>query len=104
MGRYLTTASTVLCPHGAPVVGVASQSEETQDGYPLLSTTDTFIVTGCPFVDGDGQPSPCLQVTWTTSSSLPVGLSGGHAIEDSSVGIALDGDAAPQGSVTVVSA
>ncbi len=103
MGQFLTTASTVLCPHGAPVVGVASQSDETEDGYPLLSTTDTFVVTGCPFVDPEGQPSPCLQVTWTSSSTIPVGLSGGHALDATSVGIALDGDGAPQGPVVIAS-
>jgi hypothetical protein len=103
MSRYLTTASTVLCPHSGSVVGVASQSEATQDGYPLLASTDTFVVQGCPFTNPDGEPEPCLQVVWSSSAALQVGISGGHALDEGSVGTALDADGVPRGTVVVLS-
>lgn len=103
MGRYLSTGSVVTCPHGGSVIGVASQSEATQDGYPLLASTDTFVVQGCPFANADGEPEPCLQVVWSNSAALQVGINGGHALDEGSVGTALDAGGAPRGTVLVVS-
>ncbi len=102
MAWYLTTGSEVQCPHGGTVIGVASQQDQTQGGYPLLSSTDTFVVQGCPFTNADGEPEPCLQVAWSNSAALQVGMSGGHALDEGSVGTALDGANGPQGVVVVL--
>jgi hypothetical protein len=102
MTRYLTTASVVACPHGGTVTGVPSQSEQLQDGYPILSSADVFVVAGCPAVDADGTPAPCLQVQWSTTCDLVVAW--GHALDESSTGIALDASTAPRGTVTVLRA
>ena len=101
MGRYLTTASEAQCPHGGQVVGVVSQTDTTEDGAPLLASTDLFAVEGCPFVDATDQPSPCMQVVWSNTAALQVGMSGGHALDETSVGMALDAENVPQGQVVV---
>jgi hypothetical protein len=101
VSQHLTTASVLVCPHGGSVVGVASQQDQLEDGYPLLSSADVFVVAGCPLTDADGRPSPCLQVEWSTTAELAVGW--GHALDATSVGTCLDSTAAPQGLAVVVS-
>lgn len=100
MSTYLTSASVLQCPHGASVTGNPSQSEQVRDGHPLLSDADTFLVHGCPFVDSAGTPNPCLHVTWTTAADLAVGW--GHALDETSTGIALDAAGTPLGPVVIV--
>lgn len=54
----LSVTSTMLCPHGSQVMATSLRNSTT------LTTSDQFIVTGCPFVWPGGAPSPCMQVQW----------------------------------------
>jgi len=68
MGNFLTTESTMTCPHGGQVTAISSNVQvQAGDAY-VLRATDTFTIAGCSFsVPGIG-PSPCLQVQWITEA------------------------------------
>ena len=50
MAGLLTTASTLMCPHGGTVTGVPSSARRSPlGGSPLVLATDTFTIAGCAF-------------------------------------------------------
>jgi hypothetical protein len=60
----LTTASVLMCPHGGSVSIITSNTQATAGGSPLVRTSDTFIIAGCPFTLPGPVPSPCVSVQW----------------------------------------
>jgi hypothetical protein len=99
MPALLTTASTLMCPHGGTVTGIPSQTRATA-GAPILLGTDTFLVAGCPFNIASA-PSPCLTVQWIVTATR-VQAGGGFVLNEASVGLCLAATQAPQGSVLIV--
>jgi hypothetical protein len=99
MSPILTTASTVLCPHGGQAVLSTSNSEMLIDGAPALLLTDVHPVLGCPFAPV--APSPCLFVRWL-SGALQTALHGVPVVLQESVGLCLNAGQAPQGPAIVV--
>ncbi|WP_137113310.1 hypothetical protein [Mesorhizobium sp. GR13] len=65
----LTTASTILCPHGGRVVPTSPDGRALAMGQPTLAATGSFVVTGCPHAAPDGRPDPCATVHWVSSGS-----------------------------------
>ena len=60
--------STMMCPHGATVMQIPSQSKVLVNGQPILLPQDAMMIVGCPFVIGI-VPHPCVSVQWTALST-----------------------------------
>ena len=101
MGAFLTTASVMMCPHGGTVTVTSSNARVNAGGSPILRSTDTFVIAGCPFVIGPS-PHPCVTVQWLTQDLRSQVLSA-STLSEASVGMCLAADQAPQGTVLVMS-
>jgi hypothetical protein len=97
----LTTASTVMCPHGGSVMLTTSNSVAKAEGSPLLLLTDMHTVSGCPFVLPPGTPSPCLTVRWLVGA-LQTSVNGTPVLLQTSVGLCFSGLQVPQGPPMIV--
>lgn len=98
MPALLTTASTLMCPHGGTVMASPGATKAKADAI-LVRTGDSFSITGCPFMIGSS-PHPCTSVNWVVASRR-VKHDGSFVLTDASVGLCLAADQAPQGSVVV---
>lgn len=89
MGDYLTSSSSLACPHGGTVSIAPSNSKVTLGGDPIALSTDTFVIAGCGFVVGSA-PSPCTQVQWITTA-LQTTADGLRPLTTDSVGLCIGG-------------
>jgi hypothetical protein len=89
MGDYLTSSSSLACPHSGTVSIVASNSKVTLGGDQIVLSTDTFTIAGCSFVVGVS-PSPCIQVQWITTA-LQATADGNSPLTKDSVGLCIGG-------------
>lgn len=89
MGDYLTSSSSLACPHGGMVSIMAANSKVTLGGDQIVVSTDTFMIAGCAFVVG-GSPSPCTQVQWITTA-LRATADGTMPLTTDSVGLCIGG-------------
>lgn len=96
MPRLLTTASTLMCPHGGTVTGSPGSTKATADGI-ILRATDNFSIAGCAF-NVSGVAQPCTTVQWVVTAQK-VKHGGDFVLTEASVGLCLG--AAPQGTVLV---
>jgi hypothetical protein len=99
MGDYLTSSSTLMCPHGGTVRTVPANAHVTLGGAQIVLATDTFPIGGCAF-NISGAPHPCVQVQWIVSA-LRATAAGGQPLTTDSVGLCLAADSAPQGPVLI---
>lgn len=100
MSGLLTTASVMMCPHGGTVQAVSSNTKVLAGGAPVLRSTDTFIIAGCPFLIVL-VPHPCVTVQWVQPAAR-------STISDptltlASVGLCQAADQAVQGPVIIAS-
>jgi hypothetical protein len=72
------------------------------DGSPVLTVTDTFAVSGCPFIDETGNPNPCITVQWPSGSRTVV-VEGRPALSVSSTSISIAASGSLQGPVMITS-
>jgi hypothetical protein len=100
-GNLLTTASTIMCPHGGQVNLSTANSKVMADGSPVLLETDIHTVSGCPFTLPAPKPSPCIRVEWTLGTTK-MSINGTSALTQSSIGICYSPESAPQGVALVV--
>ena len=99
-GQAITTASTLMCPHGGSVTGIPG-SPRASAGATMLRSADTFTIAGCPFVLPSGSPSPCVTIQWIVAdTSVTVG--GAATLSSGSVGLCMNPASVPQGPVQVV--
>ena len=105
-GHALTTASTLMCPHGGSVSATTSNSRVKADAY-LVTQSDTFTISGCAFTLPNGQPSPCASVMWMRwwprrpTSPWSASTAGGPTLSESSAGLCLSAASVPQGPVSI---
>ena len=99
MAALLNTSSIMMCPHGGTVSAVTTNTKVMGGGSPLVLSTDTFLIAGCVFVIGI-VPHPCMQVQWVVSD-LQSQVSGNFTLNESSVGLCVAADSAPQGTVLI---
>ena len=99
MPALLTTASTMMCPHGGTITAIPSQTRASA-GAPILLGSDTFLVAGCPF-NVASVPNPCLTVQWIVVATR-VQAGGGFVLNEASVGLCLAATQAPQGAALIV--
>ena len=106
MPGVLTTASTVMCPHGGSAVLTTSNAHLTVANMPALLQSDVHSVAGCPFQIPFGagtKPSPCIRIEWQGGTTkLTVG--GPGVLVQSSTGICYSAEGAPQGTATIFNA
>jgi hypothetical protein len=95
--HFLTTASTLQCPHGGTVTAATSNVRVKADGNFVLRSTDTFVVGGCPYRRGN-QPNPCVRVSWDVHAERHTSH-GDPSLTKDSVGLCLDGSGGTQGTV-----
>ncbi len=100
MSFFLTTGSTVICPHGGMAILVTSNTIAVLPPGPILMLTDIHPIGGCAFAPG-GVPLPCLSIRWLTGT-LHSTINGVPALLDNSVGLCLNAAGAPQGTAIVV--
>jgi uncharacterized Zn-binding protein involved in type VI secretion len=100
MPALLTASSSMMCPHGGMVMATPG-STRASAGAPILRGSDTFTIAGCAFAPG-GAPHPCVSVNWV-STATRVKHGGALGLNQSSVGLCIAGDQAPQGTVLISS-
>lgn len=98
MPAVLTSASTMMCPHGGTVTATPG-STRGMAGAPILRGSDTFLITGCAFILA-GAPHPCVAVNWVQTGAR-VKHGGDLALNEASVGLCAAGDQTPQGAVLI---
>ena len=98
MGDYLTSASTLMCPHGGSVSPGPGSGTVTLAGNPVLTSTDSFPIAGCPFAPS-GLPHPCTEVRWVVDALR--GAARAATLTTDSVGLCKAADGAVQGQVLI---
>src|SRR3954453_5191991 len=104
-GSMLTTASTLMCPHGGTVSISSSNSKVTVNGSAAALADDTFSISGCSFQIPATPPipSPCTKVQWLMTD-MQTTVGGTPTLSESSVGLCLAATQVPQGPVQISSA
>ncbi len=98
-GALLTMAATMTCPHGGTIMPIPLSPRVSLDGSQVVYSTDTFVVTGCPFLVVL-VPQPCVLVQWQLTAQM--GASGGNpTLTTDSVGFCYGPTGAIQGSVMI---
>jgi len=101
MAHFLTTSSTMQCPHGGSVSATSSNTTTKADGSAVLRSSDTFTISGCALTLPP--PHPCMQVQWVQpAAKSKVGSE--FTLTESSVGLCTAADKAAQGTVMIVNA
>ena len=99
-GNILTTASSIMCPHGGQAILMTSNARSTADGAPALLQTDVHPVAGCPFFIGL-KPSPCIRIEWQAGAARAT-VDGTPVLVQSSIGLCYSPESAPQGVAVIV--
>jgi hypothetical protein len=96
----LTTASTVLCPHGGTLTLITSNTTSRVDGAPMLLVIDVHPIVGCPFAVGP-KPQPCVVARWVAGASRTK-VNQTPVLLTNSVGICHSAEQIPQGPPNIV--
>ena len=99
MPKVLTTSSIMMCPHGGQVMATSANARVKAGGDFVVRPSDVFTIAGCPF-NIAGAPHPCVQVQWVMPNMRSKVLSDA-SLSESSVGLCLAADMAPQGTVLI---
>src|ERR1700755_2282982 len=97
----LTTASTIMCPHGGSVTLTTSNTIAKVQGAPMLLVSDLHTVSGCPFVLPSAMPSPCMTVQWLMGA-IQTNVNGVPVLLQTSVGLCISASQVPQGPPMIV--
>ncbi len=93
--------AVALCPHGGLVTEIPVTPQVLLSGMPAATMADQYLIAGCAF-NVAGAPHPCIRVQWLVPAVrvkarlMPV-------ILQTSVGLCLAADQAPQGPPVVSS-
>ena len=101
-GPLLHVGATVLCTHGGPASFAPGSPRVLVGGMPVATMADQTLVAGCPFNVGGG-PHPCVRVQWLTPA-VRVLVNGAPPLLQTSSGLCLAADQAPQGAPLPVTA
>jgi hypothetical protein len=99
-GSYLTTASTIICPHGGQAILFTTNAGVQALGAPVLLETDVHSVVGCPFTVGT-KYSPCVRIEWSAGAGQ-TDISGIPGLVKTSVGQCYSVENAVQGVAVIV--
>lgn len=95
----LHVSATVTCPHGGQATDVSSNVRVKVSQMAVASVADQFTIAGCSFMVGN-KPQPCISIRWVVPA-LRVKVNGSAALLQSSTGLCLSAEQAPQGPPTV---
>jgi uncharacterized Zn-binding protein involved in type VI secretion len=98
-GLLFHVGAAAICTHGGPISVISSNARVLVSGMPAATLGDTYLVAGCPF--NPGAPHPCVSVQWLVPA-MRVLVNGQPAILQTSVGLCLAPDQAPQGTPIVI--
>lgn len=99
-GDILTTASTIMCPHGGRAILITKNGRDFAAGAPVLLKTDVHSVVGCPFYRGDTY-SPCVRIEWSAGANT-VTVHEIPVLVKASIGKCFNPNGAPQGVATII--
>lgn len=99
MPALLTSSSIMMCPHGGQVMVTSTNVRVKAGGDFVVRPSDVFTIVGCPFILGL-MPHPCVQVQWVLPNTRSQ-VMGDFTLSESSVGLCLAPDMAPQGTVLI---
>ncbi len=103
-GMALTDTALMMCPHGGVVTAIPT-SRVRAGGGTVLTATDTFIISGCPFqlpTAPSPIPSPCIRVVWVVPD-VQTRSGGVPTLSQGSVGLCFSVLGFPQGPLMVLS-
>ncbi len=95
MPNNLTTASTIMCPHGGHAILTTANTRVSAVGTPLLLESDVHPVAGCPFTVGT-KYQPCVRIEWSAGASK-VTVNGIKALTQASIGKCFSAESVLQG-------
>jgi len=98
--NLLNRSSVLMCPHGGTVQIITTNTRTKAGGDFIVRAGDSFTIVGCPFTLPGGAYHPCVRVQWVTNA-LRSKVMGDMPVTQSSVGMCLAADNAPQGSVMI---
>lgn len=98
---FLTTTSVLLCPHGGTVTSSTTNSRVRAEGNPVVRSTDTSTIAGCPYTIGPA-PHPCVRVQWDVHAERHRSQ-GDPSLTLESVGFCLSAEGGAQGTVVISS-
>lgn len=98
---FITTTSTLSCPHSGHVTIATSNKKVKADGQLVARASDQFTIAGCTFTIS-GSPHPCVRVKWDVHAERHKSQ-GDYSLTNESVGLCLAGDGATQGMVAISS-
>lgn len=98
-GPLAHVGAMALCPHGGQVVEIPSAPRVLLSGMPAATMADQYVIVGCVF-NIAGAPHPCVRVQWLVPA-VRVLVNAMPVILQTSVGLCLATDQAPQGPVIV---
>jgi uncharacterized Zn-binding protein involved in type VI secretion len=99
-GFLFHVGAQAMCPHAGQVAVVPTNTRVLVSGQPVATVNDQFLIAGCPFVVA-GSPHPCVKVQWLVPAERVL-INGQPAILQTSTGLCLAPDQAPQGPPIVV--
>ena len=99
MSELLNTSSQLQCPHGGQVQITSTNSKVKGGGAFLVRASDTFTISGCPFMVANA-PHPCVTLQWLTMG-MKAKADGDFVLTKDSTALCKAGDQAPQGSVMI---
>jgi hypothetical protein len=99
-GPILHVGATFTCLHGGPALVVPGNPRVLVSGMPVATMSDQFPVTGCLF-NVSGSPHPCVRIQWTVPATR-VFAGGAPVLLQTSVGLGVAADLAPQGPPVVI--
>ena len=101
-GPMYHAGAVAICPHGGQVTVTPSSPRVLLSGMPAATMTDPALIAGCAFVLPPSVPHPCIRVQWLVPA-VRVLINGQPALLQTSTGLCLAPDQAPQGPPTIVS-
>src|SRR3954469_3101417 len=99
MPTFFHVGASAMCPHGGQVTAIPTSPRVTVGGQPVTTMSDRPLIAGCAFSTPAG-PHPCIKVQWLMPATR-VTAGGQPVILQSSSGLCLAPDQAPQGPPTV---
>lgn len=99
-GFLYNVGATATCTHGGMITAIAAAPRVLVMGMPATTISDPFLVAGCAFAIA-GAPHPCVRVQWLVPATRVL-INGQPAVLQTSVGLGLAPDQAPQGPPSVI--
>lgn len=96
----LTDGATITCPHAAQTNIISSNGRVKAGGQAVATLSDTYLVSGCPFVPV--KPQPCLTIRWFVTATR-IKVNGQPVLLQNSTGLCFSPEQIPNGPPNIVS-